>query len=118
MNPYSPDLRWRIVRAHQEGEGSVRELAERFDVSARTVQRYLTCLRTTGSLLPKAYRHGPRRLLRVSHLGALRSLLKDKNDRTDAEMAEALEQRTGLLVSSRTINRTWQRLGVTRKKKR
>lgn len=118
MNPYSPDLRWRIVRAHQEGEGSVRELAERFDVSARTVQRYLTQIRTTGSLLPKGYRHGPRRLLRVAHLGALRSLLKEKNDRTDAEMAEALEQRTGLHVSSRTINRTWKRMGVTRKKKR
>jgi len=42
MEPYGLDLRTRIVEAHENGEGSVRELAERFAVAPNTVQNYLT----------------------------------------------------------------------------
>ena len=118
MLPYSPDLRQRIVTAYQNGEGSIRELAEVFAVSARTVSRYLLLNRTTGALRPRPRRYGPRRRLTVRDLRVVRTMLREKNDRTDAEFARLLEQRTGVKVSARTINRTWQRLGVSRKKKR
>jgi transposase len=56
-------------------------------------------------------------LLRRTDERALRTLVAAKNDRTDAEYAQSLAQRTGRHASRRTINRTWQRLGFTRKKK-
>ncbi|MDC0681450.1 hypothetical protein [Sorangium atrum] len=50
MGPYSIDLRQRIIDAYQNREGSIRELAERFEVAPNTVQNYLTQLRATGDL--------------------------------------------------------------------
>lgn len=117
MNPYSLDLRQRIVDAYQAGEGSIRELAERFIVSARTVHRYIQLERASGSVQPQAHRHGPLRRLQGHRLDLLHDILQQKNDRTDEEVATELRQRTGIKVSRRTVCRTWQRIGVTRKKK-
>jgi transposase len=117
MGPYSLDLRERIVDAYHRKEGSVRELADRFSVGVNTVQRYLSLQRQTGALQPRPHTGGPPRLIDAQALQTVRALLQEKNDRTDAEYAEAFGRCTGLRVSRRTMNRTWQRLGVTRKKK-
>lgn len=117
MSLYSLDLRRKIVDAYDRGEGSVRDLAERFDVAPNTVQNYLTRRRQTGSLTPLPHGGGPPRRLGRRHERVLLELLREQNDRTDAEYARRLAQRTGLRVSPRTINRAWRRLGITRKKK-
>jgi transposase len=117
MKPYNLDLRARIVEAYDRGEGSVRELAERFVVAPNTVENYLARRRRTGQLEPAPHGGGPRRLLRRADERALRALVTEKNDRTDAEYAAQLAARTGRRVSRRTVNRTWPRLGFTRKKK-
>jgi transposase len=118
MNPFSLDLRQRIVAAYEAGEGSIRAVADQFAVSARTVERYLRRWRTAGTLRPRARRNGPRRRLRAHELRVVMQLLREKNDRTDAEFAAALAVRTGVRISARTMNRTWRRLDVTRKKSR
>ncbi len=117
MSLYSLDLRRKIVDAYDRGEGSVRDLAERFDVAPNTVQNYLTRRRQTGGLTPLPHGGGPPRRMGRRHERVLLELLREQNDRTDAEYARRLAQRTGLRVSPRTINRAWRRLGVTRKKK-
>jgi transposase len=117
MKPYSLDLRQKIVEAYDRGEGSVRELAERFMVSPNTVQNYLTRRRRTGELAPSPHGGGPPRLLKRKHERVLLALRRAHNDRTDAEYAKLFSRRTGMLVSRRTINRAWHRLGITRKKK-
>ena len=117
MKPYSLDLRIRILEAYDRGEGSVRDLAERFVVAPSTVERYLRRRRLTGQCTPAPHRSGPRRILRRIDERALRALVTAQNDRTDAEYAQQLAERTGRSVSRRTINRTWRRLGYTRKKK-
>lgn len=117
MKSYSLDLRQKIVDAYERGEGSVRDLAERFDVVPNTVQNYLTRHRRTGSLAPSPHGGGPPRLLKRVHERALLALLREQNDRTDAEYARRLAQRTGVAASRCTVNRAWRRLGVTRKKK-
>jgi transposase len=117
MQPYSLDLRWRIVEAYERGEGSVRDLAERFAVSPTTVESYLRRRHATGDVAPAPHRGGPARVLRRADERALRALVAEKNDRTDAEYAAQLAARTGRRVSRRTINRAWRRLGYTRKKK-
>ena len=41
MTPYSPDLRQRIPETVQRGEGSLRQIAQRFRVSLSFVVRLL-----------------------------------------------------------------------------
>lgn len=37
MTTYSTDLRERVVRAYEKGDGSIRQLARRYEVSKNTV---------------------------------------------------------------------------------
>lgn len=118
MKPYSEDLREKIVAAYDRGEGTVDEIAAQFSVNRSTVQRYRDLARSTGSVAPKPHGGGPARSMTPQASELLLRLLAERNDRTDREYAEALKQKTGLRVSRRTINREWQRLRITRKKKR
>src|SRR3954469_3846472 len=58
MRAYSMDLRERIVAAVDAGLPQA-QAAERFEVSLRTVERYLSRRRRSGSLAATAQRHGP-----------------------------------------------------------
>src|SRR3954451_24047568 len=58
MRAYSMDLRERIVAA-VDARLSQRQAAERFEVSLRTVERYLSRRRRSGSLAATEQRHGP-----------------------------------------------------------
>ncbi len=53
MKPYSEDIRIKIVRAYENGEGSLRELAQRFDVSLSFARDLMKRFRETGSVAPK-----------------------------------------------------------------
>jgi transposase len=52
MKPYSLDMRQNIVNTYEAGNTSVRQVAERFQVSKSTVQELLKRKRETGKLLP------------------------------------------------------------------
>ena len=58
MRAYSMDLRERVVAAVDRGM-TQEQAAVIFGVSVNTVARYLARRRTTGSLAPTTYRHGP-----------------------------------------------------------
>jgi transposase len=118
MGPYSIDLRQRIVDAYNNGEGSIRELAERFEVAPNTVQNYLTQLRATGDLAPSPHGGGMSRKIDETGEQALVTLLEEKNDQTLAELVEQMEQRQQVHVSVPTMSRTLHRMGITRKKGR
>lgn len=118
MRPYSLDLRARIVAAYARGEGTVRELAAQFGVDPSTVPRYRMRLRTAGTVAPRPHGGGVPRRLGGRALHVLTGLLRERNDRTDAEYAALLAARAAVDVSARTINRTWARLRITRKTKR
>ena len=53
MQPYSLDLRQRIVDTYAEGNTSQRQLAKRFRVAPSFVQKILKQYRETGSIEPK-----------------------------------------------------------------
>ena len=53
MQPYSLDLRQRIIDTYAEGNTSQRQLAQRFRVAPSFVQKILKQYRETGSLEPK-----------------------------------------------------------------
>ena len=52
MTPYSQDLRERILETVQRGEGSLRQIAQRFLVSLSFVVRLLQTYYRTGSIQP------------------------------------------------------------------
>src|SRR3954462_11931406 len=53
MTPYSQDLRQRVLDTVRRGEGSLRQIADRFLVSVSFVTRLLRTHRDTGSLQPR-----------------------------------------------------------------
>jgi transposase len=116
MQPCSLDLRERIVKAYANGEGSVRDLAERFTVAPKTVQSYLTLLRETGSVAPRPRTNGPRPMVDGKTLDDLRSLVEQTSDATLDELADQLASGDHVVVSRFTVRRALQRLGITRKK--
>jgi transposase len=118
MKPYSIDLRQRIVDAHRNGEGSVRELARRFVVTPKTVQNYLNLERTTGSVAPRPHGGGPAPRLDDEGVQQVRTLLEEKNDPTLDELIQQLASRRQVQVSRTTMWRAVARAGMTRKKRR
>lgn len=117
MRPHSADLRQRIVTLYEQGEGSIRELAKRFQVSQDSVRLLVKQYRATGSIAPKPYAGGPQPTLQATHHEVLRELVAADNDATLVQLAQRLEHRTGMQVSGSTISRTLRKLDITRKKK-
>lgn len=116
MRPYSLDLRQRIVDAYTRGEGSMRELAERFSVALNTVQSYIHLARTKGTPVPRAHGGGAVAKMDEAALEEVRTLVHEKSDRTLAELTELLESRQHVHVHLATMHRVLSRLGITRKK--
>ena len=84
MRAYSMDLRERIVAAVDAGL-TQSQAAERFEVSLRSVERYLSRRRRSGSLAATEQRHGPEPRVRR----ALHAWLPDRLDAAaDATLAE------------------------------
>src|SRR3954452_20143113 len=113
MSPYSPDLRKRIIDTVERGEGSLRQIAQRFLVSLSFVTRLLRHYRTTGSLEPKPHGGGRQPALGPAQLKRLRALIEKKPDAT----LEELRQRLGVACSTGAISRALRKLTITRKKK-
>ena len=117
MQAYGMELRTRIVEAHRYGEGSVRELAERFAVAPNTVQNYLTLYRTTGSVEPRPHAGGIPPKIDERGLQQVSALLERTPDATVEELSDDFARRHHIAVGRSTMDRALHRLGVTRKKK-
>lgn len=116
MQPYSVDLRERVVAAVQRGESQV-AVAKQFQVSIPTIGRWLRRQRTTGNL--QASRHpGPPSVTMAALRVHLLPLLEARPDATLAEHCRAFTEQHGLAVSTATMSRAITgALGWTRKKR-
>ena len=103
MRAYSMDLRERIVAAVDRG--MTQEQAAAFRVSVNTVARYLARRRTTGSLAPTTYRHGPVPEKKRRLQAWLPARLAEAADATLAEHAAAFAAEEGMVVSAATMSR-------------
>lgn len=117
MNPYSLDLRKKIVEAYENREGSQRELAKRFHVSLAFVQRLLNRYQNERTIAPRARVNGfPLKL--AAHEVEVRKIVTENADDTLAELTEKLIKRLGFEFSPSTLHYYLKRLRLTRKKKR
>lgn len=116
-SPHPDALRERVVAAYEAGEGSYKEIAERFSVGEASVSRWLRLARENGSVAPSPM-GGSRRPFVVGpeHEGTLRELIDCNLDCTLKELSEAFKAATGITVSQQTMSDTVRRLGYTRKR--
>src|SRR5438552_3296321 len=113
MTHYSQYLRVRILKTVQRGEGSLRQIAQRFLVSRSFVVRLLQTYRRTGSIQPRPHRGGNPAKLGPEDLERLRELVRQQPDAT----LEELRQRLGIACSTMAICRALKKLGLPLKKK-
>jgi transposase len=113
MPVYSQDLRRRVIDTIERGDGSLRQIAQRFLVSLSFVVRLVRHYRTTGSLEPKPHGGGRQPALRPAQLKRLAALIRKKPDAT----LEELRQSLGVDCSTMAIVRALKKLKITRKKK-
>ncbi len=107
-SPYSDDLRRKLLGAHQRKQGSLAQLARRFDVSLGWAKKVSAALRATGKMeRPPGRRRGPASKVTPEVEQDLRSWIEQRADRTLAELQELLYERRRLEVS---IGRLWAAL--------
>ena len=115
MRAYSKDLRVRVLDAVDRGAPR-REVAAQFQVSLRTIKRWLYRRRELGHLAVSPRPGAPARKMGPLRAGLLPQL-EAQPDATLAEHCAQWEQATGVRVSTATMSRVITRdLGWTRKK--
>jgi transposase len=118
MKPYSLDLRTKIVEAYLQQEGSIRQLAQRFKVSARFVWALSHRLRRTGSYAPKPHGGGHPACIKPSQYEIIAKLVKQYPDATLAELCRHVEATCQVTPSKSSMQRVLEKLQLTRKKRR
>ena len=118
MNPYSNDLRRRIVETYETGEHTLTEVADLFSVSLATVKNFLRRKRQTGSTDALPHAGGRQPALSEKARSFIREALQQDNDLTLDELRRRLQARHKQAVSRPTLCRLLQALGLPRKKSR
>lgn len=117
MQPYSIDLRTRVLAALNQGMPRT-AVASTFSVSLASIKRWLKTQRETGELTPRPARGGPEPALTPAHHQLLRAQVHATPDATLAEHTAQWNAVHGTSLSSSTIGRAIRLLGLTRKKRR
>ena len=118
MNPYSLDLREKIIRAYDENFGSQRSLASLFGVSRSFVEKLLQQRRRTGTIVPRPHAGGRKPNCDEATVEVVRQLLREQAEATRAELRDRLRQQRGVWVGVSTMSRLLRRLGLPRNKSR
>lgn len=118
MEALSLDLRERVLAACDESDLTRQEVADDFLVSRSFVQKLLRCRADGRPLAPRPRSGGAAPLLGERDLERLRRLVREKPDRTLAELRDALLESGGPSVSAATVCRALKGLGLPLKKRR
>jgi transposase len=114
MRAYSIDLRERVVAACDARDGTREQIAARFSVSVAWVRKLVRQRRETGSIAPKPRGGGRAPAFDDEAARRLREAVRDDDDATLVELAEA----AGVSCCPSAVHRALSRLGITRKKSR
>ena len=117
--PLSLDLRQRATQSYLNGEGTQKEIAQRFCISVRTLSTWLMLLQAGESLSPLPHSGGcAHAKLQDEHRYALEHWLQEHNDLTLPELCARLLQHFSLQLTPSQLSRRLKQWGWTRKKKR
>jgi transposase len=115
--PYSPDLRERVLVACARGDLPQVEIAHRFQVCPATVSNWRRQEREDGRRCPKPHSGGVPSRLDAAALEVLRQLVAEDNDALLREYRERLAERTGVTVCLAVICEALKRLKLRPKKR-
>ena len=118
MNPYSNDLRGKIIAAYERSDSSQREVATLFGVSPATVRNLVRRKRETGSTDALPHSGGKAPSLDGPARTFVQTVVHHHNDLTLEELVQRVEHEHRTKVSLSTMCRVLQALGLPRKKSR
>ena len=102
---YGDDLRRKLLQAHDRGEGTLEQLAERFSVSVPWAWKISAQRKRSGQMERVEQRRGTVRKVTAEVEQGLRGWVQAQPDLTLAELQQKLERAHHLQVS---IGRLWQ----------
>ena len=114
--PYSNDVRVKLLEAYEAGAGSLRELASQFRVSwgySKKIGAHQ--VRRGEKVRPSQLRHGPPSRMTEAVQEKLRSWRGEQPDLTVAELGEPLAG-DGVRVSKSRVGQVLRNMGLVRKK--
>lgn len=112
-NPYSIDLRWRIVWIYLTQNLSVADIASLVCISEWTVWCHIALLRHTGDVEPEQREYGPQKMLGDLEQLTLLHLILDNHGIYLYEIQTKFESLFGARVSTATICRTLRSMGCS-----
>lgn len=110
---YSDDLRQKVIEAIELDGLKKSEVSELFNISRNTINLWLQRKAETGDVQVKP-RATSGAKQKITDWEKFRAFAKEHQDKTQAQMAQLWQGD----ISSRTISRALQKLGLTRKKRR
>lgn len=114
MATLSLDLRERIVKAYDRGDGTRAQIAARYDVSLGMVKKLLQQRRKTGDIAPRHRFSGAKPKITKQHQLRLSQLVRDHPDMTLEELRDAI----GISCTPQAIFYVLERMGLPLKKRR
>lgn len=117
MQAYSLDLRQRVVRAYEQDQDSIAEIATRFGVGPTFVKKMLRQHRETGDLKERPHGGGRPASLSSKHRRLLRQKVQREQDISLSELQTYLQETAQVEAHVSTISRTLKALDLPRKKK-
>jgi len=114
MKAYSTDLRERVAAACDAGDATREQIAARFKVSVSWIRKLMSQRRETGSIEPKPRGGGRAPAFDAEAEQRLREAVRDNDDSTLRELADA----AGVACGPSVVHRALKRMGITRKKSR
>src|SRR6266436_2791736 len=96
--PLSKELREKIVSAYERGIGTIKEVAEIFEITPRTVAKYLQIQRETGDLSPKPIPGRPP-ILTDENLNIIKKIILLNRDGTLQNFCDAFQEKTNIEVT-------------------
>ena len=115
MQPYSQDLRRRVIAAIKTGKQTQAEIADTFGVHLSTVEKWWRRWRETRTCAALPQVHGPRRALRDC-APFLCAEVKRQPDVTLPELCVRVAEAQGVSASPSMMCRELRRLRLPRKK--
>lgn len=115
MKAYSMDLRKRVMAAYDSGRYTLKQVAERFDVTVRWIQQLRRRRKLEGSIAPHPQNQGRKPAFRGKQLEELNEFVQRRPDATLEEIKEHFAEK--ITCSIVAIHYTLKRLGWRYKKK-
>lgn len=112
-NPHPPGVRKRAVLAYEAGEGDYADIAERFGIGARTLQRWVQRYRDTGEVRAQPKGGGWRSPVVIE---LVHQVVAEEPDASAEDLTESYNERAATTISRSAFVRALARAGYVFKK--